>query len=89
MQHLNIKIFGRVQGVFFRLSAQYTAKKLSITGFVRNESDGTVYIEAEGKEENLQKFLTWCKKGPPWALVENIDFEYSTKLNNFPSFVIF
>ena len=73
MRHLNIRVFGRVQGVFFRTSAKERADDLGIKGFVRNESDDTVYIEAEGEEENLQKFLEWCKKGPEGAAVEKIE----------------
>lgn len=72
-KHINIKIYGRVQGVFFR---KYTVKKaleLSITGFVRNEPDGTVYIEAEGEEENLYKLVEWCHRGPRLANVEKVE----------------
>lgn len=72
-KHLNIKIFGRVQGVFFRDSAQREAKKLGIKGFARNEDNGTVYIEAEGEWEVLEKFLEWCNNGPFFAKVERVE----------------
>lgn len=78
MKHLNIKVYGRVQGVFFRVSAKEVADVLSIKGFIRNDPDGMVYIEAQGAEENLQKFLEWCKKGPNGALVERIASKEST-----------
>lgn len=45
MKHISIRIYGRVQGVGFRVSAQKKADELGITGFVRNEPDGTVYLE--------------------------------------------
>jgi acylphosphatase len=63
MTDLNIKIFGQVQGVFFRGSAKQKAQDLGITGFVRNVL-GAVYIEAEGSEEALEQFLGWCRHGP-------------------------
>lgn len=89
IKHLNIKIYGRVQGIGFRMSAQNMAAKLNITGFVRNEEDGTVYIEAEGEEGNLKQFLSWCYKGPLMAKVEKIESEFSGKINNFESFEIY
>lgn len=76
MKHLEIKIYGQVQGVGFRASAQTKAKELRILIFAKNEPDGTVLIEAEGEEENLEKFLAWCKKGPLFARVEKVEFEY-------------
>lgn len=72
MKHINLKIYGLVQGVFFRTSAKEEADKLNITGFVRNEPDGSVYIEAEGKEENLNEFIKWCNMGPSMAQVEKV-----------------
>lgn len=68
----NIKIEGRVQGVGFRYAAFHKAKELDIKGFVRNNSDGTVYIEVEGEEENVNKFIEWCYQGPPLAKVTNV-----------------
>lgn len=89
MKHLNIKIYGRVQGVFFRANAKKKAKELGITGFARNEPDGTVYIEAEGEEENLEKFLEWCHRGPPFAHVEKANSEFSPKIKKFKAFTTF
>lgn len=75
MKHLNIRIFGRVQGVFFRDSAKREADKLNILGFIWNESDGSVYIEAEGEEKALAEFVEWCKNGPRFAKVFRVDVE--------------
>lgn len=72
IKHLNIKIYGQVQGVFFRISAKQEAEKLGIVGFAKNEPDGTVHIEAEGEKENLDKFLEWCKDGPDAAKVKKL-----------------
>ncbi len=68
-----IRVTGRVQGVFFRVSTQREAQSLGLTGFVRNEPDGSVYIEAEGEEEALQKLLAWIRAGgPPQARVYEV-----------------
>ncbi len=72
MKHLKIRVFGKVQGVWFRQNALEEAKELGLAGKVENLSDGSVDIEAEGDEENLQKFLDWCKEGPEHAVVEEI-----------------
>lgn len=79
---------GRVQGVFFRHSAREKAHELSITGFARNEADGSVYIEAEGEENALEKFIAWCRIGSDLAKVEKIDVSYSNELKHFNDFVM-
>lgn len=85
IKHLNIKVYGRVQAVFFRVSAKEEAEKLGIKGFARNESDGTVYIEAEGSEKDLDKFLDWCKEGPNLAKVDKVEIRVG-KIKNFSEF---
>jgi acylphosphatase len=70
-QHFNIFVSGKVQGVFFRASAQKKAEQLGVTGFVRNQ-DGTVYLEAEGDEHALEEFVRWCKSGPQLAKVASV-----------------
>lgn len=87
-KHLNIKIHGLVQRIFYRATAKEEAGKLNIRGFARNESDGTVYIEAEGEKENLDKFIDWCKKGPPLAKVEKVETT-ETSLKNFSEFDVY
>lgn len=64
---------GKVQGVFFRASAKDTADRLSVKGSAQNMPDGSVYIEAEGDEENLKQFIGWCQQGPPRASVSNVN----------------
>ena len=72
MQHYKITIGGKVQGVYFRDSARRVATRLGLAGFARNQPDGSVYIEVEGDEENLKKFLIWCQKGPEEAVVQEV-----------------
>jgi len=73
--HRSIRIFGRVQGVGFRFQAKQQADTLGISGFVRNEDDGSVSIEAEGEEEQMEQFIEWCRRGPRYARVEKVDIE--------------
>ncbi|HXF44342.1 MAG TPA: acylphosphatase [Candidatus Paceibacterota bacterium] len=83
-----MKIHGYVQGVFFRESARAEALRLGIFGFARNEPDGGVYIEAEGNDENLKKFIDWCRHGPEMAKVTKVDVEYSDELKFYNDFKI-
>jgi acylphosphatase len=71
--HKNIKVYGKVQGVFFRASTQQIANQLDIKGTVKNEADNSVSIEAEGEEQAVEKFIEWSKKGPPAAKVTKAD----------------
>lgn len=87
LKHLNISIAGAVQGVGFRWEAKKRAEALGLFGFVTNRPQGTVYIEIEGAEENLQKFLKWCEKGPFFAKVQSADAKEG-EVKNYRSFEI-
>jgi acylphosphatase len=76
-----IYITGHVQGVGFRWSAANEARSREIKGFVRNLSDGRVYIEAEGSPVQLEIFIDWCKKGPGFGNVESVNVESVPVLN--------
>lgn len=56
--------YGRVQGVGFRYSARYAAMELGLTGWVTNEWDGSVEMEVQGSEEQIQKLLDMLKNRP-------------------------
>ncbi len=84
----NIKIYGSVQGVFFRRSAKEIADKLGLTGWVRNASDGSVEIMAVGPKDRLDKFVVWCKKGPPLAEVDKVEIDWVKKEESFDGFEI-
>jgi acylphosphatase len=82
-----IIVKGKVQGVFFRKYTKIKADILGIKGFVRNEPDASVYIEACGEKTKLEEFVKWCSNGPKQALVEKVDVsEISVK--KFSSFDI-
>lgn len=87
LKHFSIHVSGKVQGVFFRASTQEKANELSIKGFVRNERDGSVFIEAEGDEDQLHAFVKWCKQGPRMAEVTSCKVEEGV-LKNYTSFTI-
>jgi Acylphosphatases len=76
-----IHVTGRVQGVGFRWQAANEARNLGITGYVKNLSDGSVYIEAEGSGEQLNAFIEWCKKGPGYSLVESVNADSFPPVN--------
>ena len=67
-----IHITGYVQGVGYRWRASGEARIRGIKGFVKNLSDGSVYIEAEGTVQQLDDFVNWCKKGPGHGFVESV-----------------
>jgi acylphosphatase len=87
MKHISIKISGNVQGVFFRASTKDMADQMGVWGFVQNERDGSVYIEAEGEDENLTEFVAWCHHGPSHAEVKNVQIEEGS-LHGFSRFEI-
>lgn len=71
-QHVTISIEGQVQGVGFRWSVDAQARRAGLTGFVRTEDDGSVTIEAEGPGPAVDRFVAWCRHGPPTARVERV-----------------
>lgn len=66
---------GRVQGVSYRASTTREARRLCVTGWVRNRPDGTVELEAEGPPEQIAALLAWCQRGPSFARVTTVVVE--------------
>lgn len=85
--HLNIKLTGKVQGVTFRQTTKYVADQSGIKGFVRNEPDGSLYMEAEAEQWELDTFLEWCNDGPDRARVDSCEV-IEGELKDFKDFVI-
>jgi len=79
-QTLIAQIYGRVQGVFFRVNVKQQALKLNLTGFVKNNQNGAVSVVAEGKKQDLQKLLKYLHKGSSLAKVTKVDYKFT---NNF------
>lgn len=72
-KNVHVKIFGRVQGVWFRASTKQKAEMLGITGWVKNTDDGCVEAIFEGEEEQIDKMIDWCHFGSSLAKVKNVD----------------
>ncbi|GIO22674.1 acylphosphatase [Oceanobacillus sp. J11TS1] len=89
MRYIAISVRGRVQGVGFRYFTQHTATDCNITGWVKNEADGSVYIEAYGGDENIDLFLDKIKKGPSrFAKVSDLSVKEYAEDPEFTSFDI-
>lgn len=69
-KHLLIK--GKVQGVFYRASAKNEAEKIGIKGWIKNTAGGDVEAYACGTEDQLNKFIAWCRQGPSNAVVTTV-----------------
>jgi acylphosphatase len=67
-----IQVRGLVQGVYFRVSTREAAKRLGLTGEVKNLPDGSVWIAAEGAAAVVAQLIEWCRKGPPGARVTSV-----------------
>ncbi|MDR3138373.1 MAG: acylphosphatase [Treponema sp.] len=77
---------GRVQGVGFRYSALLEARRLGLSGWVRNTQEGDVEVWAEGSPEKLETFLAWLRRGPPRARVDSLSWEARPPAGKYPSF---
>jgi acylphosphatase len=85
-KHLDVRVYGKVQGVTYRLSANKEAKKLGLVGYAKNLPDGTVQIEAEGNENKLKLFLNWCKNGSELSQVSDIEYDINDNIKEFDKF---
>ena len=82
-----IYVQGRVQGVWFRKYTLEKARSIGLRGFVKNESDNSVYIEAEGDAEQLNEFVKWLYRGSPLSRVTSVEYEKGA-IENFQSFEV-
>lgn len=87
MQQIQLRITGKVQGVFFRASTRKKAQELGITGWVKNEPDGSVTAVGQGEAAALQQWANWCHEGPPQARVDKVKKEVQP-LSQFQQFEI-
>lgn len=70
---VEVRVSGRVQGVAFRWHAEREAQRLGVTGWVRNEPDGSVAGHFEGEAADVDAMVAWCQDGPPSARVSGVD----------------
>lgn len=86
MKRLEAKVYGWVQGVGFRAYTKRYAVSLNLRGFAKNEPEGTVYIVAEGEENNLLKLLEYIKNGP--GRVDRVEYKITDAKEEFSGFSI-
>jgi acylphosphatase len=87
-ERVEILVRGRVQGVYFRASTRDEAQRLGLTGWVRNEPDGSVRLVAEGPRDALESLERWCHHGPPSAHVEDVSATWSAAEGRFREFAV-
>ncbi len=87
-RNLKLWVYGDVQGVGYRQECYWVARKLYVAGFIMNQPDGSIFIEAEGEEPALKEFLEWCGHGPITAKVAKIEKEWSEAQGKFTGFRI-
>src|SRR5215470_8625610 len=85
---VHLRVRGRVQGVGYRFSALEEARRLGLTGWVRNTRDGHVELMAEGAESQLRRLVAWCHVGPRGALVVDVDERWLRYSGEFDAFRI-
>ncbi len=73
---VHVLIEGRVQGVFFRASTRDEARARGLAGWVRNLADGRVEAVFEGDKAVVENMLAWCRKGPPYAYVDQVEEDW-------------
>lgn len=88
MKRVTAQVRGRVQGVSFRYNAQSQAKRMGLTGWIRNEPDGSVYVLAEGSDSVLEEFIRYLNQGPRSARVESLTTNWSEASGDYDSFEI-
>ena len=84
----HIRISGKVQGVCYRMETRHAAQRYDITGWVRNQDDGSVEAVFEGEEESVNAIIEWSRRGPSTAFVRKVEIEWKDYMGEFKSFEI-
>lgn len=84
----HLLVLGKVQGVFYRASAQQEARRLGLCGWVRNLPSGEVEGEVEGEEAEVEEFVAWCRQGPSRSLVSQVKVDKATYQGNYSTFQV-
>ena len=83
-----VRVIGRVQGVWFRQSTKNTADQYGVYGWCRNNPDGAVAAVFEGEEAAVKAVVDWCKSGPDIARVDDLQIKWQTPTGKFDRFSI-
>lgn len=87
-ERVHIIVHGRVHGVTFRESTRHRAIELGLAGLVRNLTDGTVEIIAEGPRDALEKLVQWAHQGPSASRVDHVEVEFGKTRGEYKSFIV-
>jgi acylphosphatase len=85
---VQLHVRGLVQGVWFRASTRDEALRLGLTGWVRNEPDGSVTALAEGPRSALEALVQWARRGPPNARVDDLDVQWDEPTGEHDDFTV-
>ncbi|MCP4427328.1 MAG: acylphosphatase [Chloroflexi bacterium] len=88
MKRLEATVQGRVQGVNFRYYTQQVANELHLTGWVKNQRDGSVYVVAEGSDDRLSQLVDFLHHGQPPARVDKVNSTLTEGAGEFARFSI-
>lgn len=81
-----VRVYGLVQGVFFRHNTRLRAQALGVKGWVRNVPDGSVEAVFEGPKEKVEELIRWCHQGPPGASVQRVEVQWEPYRGEFQDF---
>ncbi len=87
IRSVEIRVFGKVQGVFYRQNTMNKAFDLGLSGHVQNMEDGSVFIRAQGESKDIDTLIDWCHRGPQEAVVSEVKV-LDVPLENFSGFII-
>ena len=82
----HVWVAGRVQGVWFRQSCADEARALGVAGWVRNLGDGRVEAVFEGPVAAVERMVSWCRQGPPRAVVTDVTIDRDEKPESLAGF---
>ena len=85
---VQVVISGRVQGVGFRYFTQQTARRLGLTGWVKNRPDGAVEALFEGERGDIEQALDACRQGPPGGAVDKLQVDWQQTAPEFIGFSV-
>ncbi len=85
---VHLRVYGRVQGVWFRATMKEVARHYGVTGWVRNVPDGSVEAVLEGPRKAVEEVVKWALRGPPAAKVEKLVAEIEPYRGEYSGFTI-
>ena len=88
MKVLKAKIYGKVQGVWFRKYTFNFARDIGLVGMVKNLGDGTVLVNASGLDKNIEQFKDYLGNGSPNSRVDKIDYSWEDSSIEYLTFDI-